>query len=288
VGIALISGSSEMGPRNESEDDKWMDTDPMPDTKLEPIVAKCLTGVGVRHGFFTRKGGVSGGIYAGLNCGFGSGDDTQAVAENRRRVAQCLMPSASTVLTVHQVHSAVAVIVDRDIARAELPKVDGLVTATRGLVIGALAADCAPVLFADHEAGVIGAAHAGWRGAFGGIVEATVAAMESIGARRDRIAACVGPCINQRNYEVGEGFKADLVARDSANAVFFLNIGASGLPHFDLPGFVAAQLAKARVGTIERQTPCTYENESLFYSFRRTTHRKEPDYGRQISPIVLL
>ena len=255
---------------------------------LEPIIAECLTGAGVRHGFFTREGGVSAGIYAGLNCGFGSSDAHESVAENRRRVAACLMPSASSVLTVHQVHSALAVVVERDIARGDLPKVDGLVTKTRGLVIGALAADCAPVLFADHEAGVIGAAHAGWRGAVGGIVEATVAAMESIGARRERIAACVGPCINQRNYEVGEGFKADLVARDPANAVYFVDAGASLLPHFDLPGFVAAQLEKARVGTIERQTPCTYENESLFFSFRRTTHRKESDYGRQISAIVLL
>ncbi len=255
---------------------------------LERITAKCLTGVGVRHGFFTRKGGVSEGIYAGLNCGFGSSDEHEAVAENRRRVAGCLSPSTSSVLTVHQVHSAVAVVVDRDIARADLPKVDGLVTKSRGLVIGALAADCAPVLFADREAGVIGAAHAGWRGAAGGIVEATVAAMETLGARRERIAACVGPCINQRNYEVGEDFKANLVAKNAENAAFFVNAGASGLPHFDLPGFVAAQLAKARVATIERQTPCTYENESLFFSFRRTTHRKEPDYGRQISAIVLL
>ena len=264
-----------------------MDVDPMADTKLERIVAECLTGEGIRHGFFTRQGGVSVGIYAGLNCGFGSSDDQALVAENRRRVAASLVPSATSVLTAHQVHSAVAVVVDREIARAELPKVDGLVTRTRGLVIGALAADCAPVLFADREAGVIGAAHAGWRGAVGGIVEATVAAMESIGARRERIAACVGPCISQRNYEVGADFMANLVAKDAANAAFFLNAGVSGLPHFDLPGFVASQLAKARVGLIEQQTPCTYENESLFFSFRRTTHRKEPDYGRQISAIVM-
>lgn len=254
---------------------------------LEPITANCLTGDGVRHGFFTRLGGISRGLYAGLNCGFGSNDEHDAVAENRRRVAQCLTPSASSVLTVHQIHSAIAVVVDGDIRRPDLPKADGLVTKTRGLVIGALAADCAPVLFADREAGVIGAAHAGWRGAVGGIVEATVAAMESIGARRERMAACVGPCINQPNYEVGEDFKTNLVAMDPANVAFFVNAGASGLPHFDLPGFVAAQLAKSRVGTIERQTPCTYENESLFFSFRRTTHRKEPDYGRQISAIVL-
>lgn len=260
----------------------------MPQSKLEPMTAACLAELpGVKHGFFSRQGGVSGGIYASLNCGFGSNDEHDVVAENRRRVASYLMPSASSVLTVHQVHSAVAVVVDREIARADLPKVDGLVTRTKGLVIGALAADCAPVLFADAEAGVIGAAHSGWRGAVGGIVEATVAAMEQIGARRDRIRACVGPCINQRNYEVGDAFMADVVARDPAYAAFFARMGAGGLPHFDLPGFVVAQLRRARIGTIEQLTPCTYENESLYFSFRRTTHRKEPDYGRQISALVL-
>lgn len=257
-------------------------------SKLDPIMAECLRDMpGVRHGFFSRQGGVSGGIYASLNCGFGSHDDHASVAENRRRVAASLMPSASTVLTVHQVHSAVAVVVDGDIARADLPKVDGLVTRTRGLVIGALAADCAPVLFADADAGVIGAAHAGWRGAVGGIVEATVSAMETIGANRANIRTCVGPCINQSNYEVGEAFMADVVTRDAAYAGFFARMGATDLPHFDLPGFVVRQLLQAQIGTIERQTPCTYENESLYFSFRRVTHREEPDYGRQISAIVL-
>lgn len=260
----------------------------MSDFKLEPITADCLRELpGVRHGFFGRKGGVSQGIYATLNCGFGSSDDHAGVAENRRRVAAFLLPTAATVLTVHQVHSAVAVVVDRDIARAELPKVDGLVTRTKGLVIGALAADCAPVLFADAEAGVIGAAHSGWRGATGGIIEATVAAMETAGARRGHIRACIGPCINQRNYEVGTAFMADAVARDPSWKPFFARMGASGLPHFNLPGFVVEQLRRAQIGMIEQQTPCTYENESLFFSFRRTTHRKEPDYGRQISAIVL-
>ena len=255
---------------------------------MEPITAECLQDMpGVRHGFFSRQGGVSGGIYASLNCGFGSSDDHASVAENRRRVAAHLMPAASTVLTVHQVHSAVAVVVDGDIARADLPKVDGLVTRTRGLVIGALAADCAPVLFADADAGVIGAAHAGWRGAVGGIVEATVSAMETIGANRANIRTCVGPCINQSNYEVGEAFMADVVTRDAAYAGFFARMGATDLPHFDLPGFVVRQLLQAQIGTIERQTPCTYENESLYFSFRRVTHREEPDYGRQISAIVL-
>ncbi len=255
---------------------------------LKPLTAACLTGLpGIRHGFFTREGGISGGIYAGLNCGFGSNDDPVHVAENRSRVARHLGGAQPGVLTVHQVHSASAVIANGDIPRAELPKADALVTLTRGLVIGALAADCAPVLFADPMAGVIAAAHAGWRGAVGGILEATVAAMEKLGARRDNIRAAVGPCINQANYEVGPDFEADLVARNSRNTQFFARIGTNPRPHFDLPGFVAAQLALARVGVIERQTPCTYADESLFYSFRRTTHRKQADYGRQISAIVL-
>jgi polyphenol oxidase len=258
-------------------------------TSLSPITAACLTAVpGIAHGFFTRAGGVSTGIYAGLNCGFGSNDSQANVAENRARVAHHLSSGATTILTVHQVHSAIAIIADEDIPRSDLPKADGVVTTTPGLVLGALAADCAPVLFADAKAGVIGAAHAGWRGATGGIVESTVAAMEKLGAKRANIAACVGPCINQPSYEVGADFEAILVARDTANTAFFARIGSNPKPHFDLPGFVMAQLAAAHLGTIERQTPCTYKNESQFFSFRRTTHRKQADYGRQISAIVLL
>ena len=255
---------------------------------LAPLTAACLADLpGMRHGFFTRDGGVSTGIYAGLNCGFGSNDDPALVGENRARVAGHLGSPVPAVLTLHQVHSAIAVTVDEHIPRLELPKADGAVTATRGLVIGALAADCAPVLFADPEAQVIGAAHAGWRGAAGGVVEATVAAMVRLGARREHIRASVGPCINQASYEVGRDFEADLVARDTANTAFFTRIGTNPRPHFDLPGFVEAQLRRARIGTVERVSPCTYENESLFFSFRRTTHRKQADYGRQISAIVL-
>ena len=255
---------------------------------LAPLTAACLADLpGIRHGFFTRDGGVSTGIYAGLNCGFGSNDDPALVGENRARVAGHLGSPVPAVLTLHQVHSAIAVTVDEHIPRLELPKADGAVTATRGLVIGALAADCAPVLFADPVAHVIGVAHAGWRGAVGGVVEATVAAMVRLGARREHIRASVGPCINQASYEVGRDFEADLVARDTANTAFFTRIGTNPRPHFDLPGFVEAQLRRARIGTIERVSPCTYENESLFFSFRRTTHRKQADYGRQISAIVL-
>jgi polyphenol oxidase len=251
---------------------------------LAPLSAICLSGLpGISHGFFTRAGGVSTGIYAGMNCGLGSHDDPALVLENRRRVADYLC-GASEVLTVHQIHSANAVVVDRPIARADLPKADAAVTATRGLVLGTLAADCAPVLFADPVAGVIAAAHAGWRGAVSGIVESTIAAMETLGATRANIRACVGPCINQLNYEVGEAFRAHLNADDQ---VFLAPMGANQTVHFDLPGFVHARLVRAEIAQSERQTVCTYENESLFFSFRRTTHRKEADYGRQISAIVL-
>ena len=255
---------------------------------LNPLHAACLTGLsGIRHGFFTREGGLSRGIYAGLNCGFGSHDDPALVAENRARVARHLGSINPGVLTLHQIHSATARVVETDIARADLPRADGVVTRTRGLVIGTLAADCAPVLFADPVAQVIGAAHAGWRGAVGGILEATVAAMEALGAQRAQIHAAVGPCISQANYEVGPEFEAGLVARDCANRAYFSHAGGASHAHFDLPAFVAARLRAAGIAHGERQTPCTYANESLFFSFRRTTHRKEADYGRQISAIVL-
>lgn len=255
---------------------------------LNPLTAKCLSGLpNVQHGFFTREGGVSTGMYAGLNCGFGSNDNAESVRENRARAAAHLNAQTSSVLTVHQVHSALAVIVDAGIPRSDLPKADGMATRTPGLVIGALAADCAPVLFADPQAGVIGAAHAGWRGAVGGILESTIAAMEQLGARRDQIRASVGPCISQANYEVGPEFEANVVSLSSANKAFFDRLGPNRSAHFDLAGFVAAQLHKAGLLAVERQTPCTYANESLFFSFRRATHRKEPDYGRQISAIVL-
>jgi polyphenol oxidase len=253
-----------------------------------PLAAPNLSGLpGICHGFFTREGGASLGIYAGLNCGFGSSDHHAHVAENRARVARSLSTTATTVLTLHQIHSAIAVVVDRDIPRPDLPRADGLVTCTPGLVIGALAADCAPVLFADPSAGVVGAAHAGWRGAVGGILEATVAAMVTQGAHRANIRAAVGPCISQPNYEVGPEFEADLLTRDPANANYFTRPGVESRAHFDLPAFVAARLHATGIGSVARQTPCTYADESKFFSFRRTTHRSEPDYGRQISAIVL-
>ena len=242
---------------------------------------------GIRHGFFTRQGGVSGGIYSSLNCGLGSKDDSTLVRENRARVAAALGAPDAPVLTLYQIHSATALIVDGPFPGGGVPKADALVTRTPGIVIGALAADCTPVLFADPEAGVIAAAHSGWRGAIGGILESTIAAMEELGARRERIRSAVGPCINQPAYEVGPEFEAEFLTADPAYARFFARPSPSERPRFDLPGFVAHRLECTGVGRVERQSRCTYQNESHFFSYRRATHRKEPDYGRQISAIVL-
>jgi YfiH family protein len=252
------------------------------------VHANCLDGLpSIRHGFFTRQGGVSTGIYASLNCGMGSSDDKSLVRENRARVAAALGVAGAPVLTLHQSHTDIAMIVDAPFPDGPLPRGDALVTRTPGIVIGALAADCTPVLFADPEAGVIGAAHAGWRGALGGILESTIATMARIGARPDRIRAAVGPCINQPAYEVGPEFEEAFVNIDREYAAFFKRPTADGRAHFDLPGFVEHRLSRAGLAKVERQSLCTYENESLLFSFRRATHRKEPDYGRQISAIVL-
>jgi len=254
---------------------------------LEPLQSPVLSRAPrIRHGFFTRAGGVSNGIYAGLNCGPGSADAPGNVAENRARVAAHL-GSHADVATLYQIHSGIALPIDAPIDGDARPKADAIVTRTPGLVIGVLTADCAPVLFADPEAGVVGAAHAGWRGAVGGILEATVAEMEKQGARRKSIIAVIGPAINQVSYEVGPDFE-DALMKSCANNVMFLSRKSSaGRAHFDLPAFVEMRLDKAGVGVVERQCPCTYVNESLFFSFRRSQHRHEPDYGRQISAIVV-
>ncbi|MGI9411813.1 MAG: peptidoglycan editing factor PgeF [Hyphomicrobiaceae bacterium] len=242
---------------------------------------------GIRHGFFTREGGISGGVYDSLNCGFGSDDDTEAVAENRRRVAAHLGASHDDVLTVHQIHSADALIVEQPFAAGDRPRADALVTNVRGLAVGALAADCTPVLFADSVAGVIGCAHAGWRGAIAGILEATLNAMEQIGAGRDRICTAIGPTIHQHNYEVGPEFEKEFLNQDPEYGRFFARPDPQGRPHFDLPGFCHSRLAAAGVGSIESTARCTYDDDSLFFSFRRKCHRSESDYGRQISAIVV-
>lgn len=242
---------------------------------------------GIRHGFFTRQGGTSAGLYKTLNCGSGSKDDRVAVSGNRARVAEQLGSHHGDVQTLYQVHSADVVIVDATADREALPKADAMVTRTRGLAIGILTADCCPVLFADQEAKIVGAAHAGWKGAVGGVLEATLKAMESLGADRTRIVAAIGPTINQAAYEVGAEFQDTFLKDDPANSRFFGRGASSGKFQFDLPAFVHSKLQKSSLTRIETCAPCTYRNESLFFSYRRSTHRSEPDYGRQISAIVV-
>jgi YfiH family protein len=250
---------------------------------VEIICAKVLGGVA--HGFLGRRGGVSAGALAGLNVGFGSNDDRAAIAENRRRVIAAVMPGAE-LATVHQVHSANVVHVQNPWPQEERPHADAMVTTRAGLLLGILTADCAPVLLADAEAGVIAAAHAGWRGALAGVTDATIAAMEQSGARRDRIAAAVGPCITQASYEVDDAFRARFLDDDPDNAQFLI-AGRSGKPHFDLSGYVAKRLSAAGLDKIETLNLDTYAEPGRFYSYRRATHRGEPDYGRQVSLIGL-
>ena len=242
---------------------------------------------GIRHGFFTRRGGVSAGLYASLNCGPGSGDDAAAVAENRQLVAASLR--AAHLLTVWQVHGATAVAVTGPRAEAALPRpqADAMVTATPGVALGALTADCAPVLFCDPKARVIGAAHAGWKGALNGILESTLTAMEALGATRANITAAIGPCIGREAYEVGDEFAQAFLKTDATYARFFYEPRPGCKPHFDLPGFAAQRLKAANTGQIEDLGRCTYRGESEFFSYRRNTHQGFPDYGRQISAIVL-
>jgi hypothetical protein len=238
----------------------------------------------LRHGFFTRRGGASSGVFAGLNCGPGSSDQSEIVTINRARVAQAMAVEPAKLVTVHQVHSADVVTVDGPLA--ERPRADAMVTATPGVALGVLTADCQPVLFADTGAGVIGAAHAGWRGALDGVLEATVAAMEGLGAARDRITAVIGPSISQAAYEVGPEFLEDFMAEDPGYSRFFAN-GENGRYQFDLPGFGLHCLRRAGVGHAEWTRHCTYADPARFYSYRRATHAGEVDYGRLISVIRL-
>lgn len=238
---------------------------------------------GVPHGFFGRSGGVSRGAVAGLNCGLGSGDDPKSVETNRRMAADAILAGAP-LASVHQIHSPTAVIVTSAAPYAERPQADALVTDRPGLLLGIVTADCAPVLLADTDAGVIGAAHAGWRGARAGVADQALAAMISLGARIDRIAAAVGPCIARTSYEVDHDFAERLLADDPGNERFFAE-GRGGKSHFDLEAYVAARLAAAGVGRIETVGLDTYALEDRFYSYRRATHRIEPTYGRQLSLI---
>lgn len=250
------------------------------------LESEILKAEGIAHGFFTRQGGVSDGIFASLNCGWGSQDNPEHVRENRARVAQKLGTEPARLLSVHQIHSAHTVIVDEPWGETR-PQADAMVTRTPGLALGILTADCAPVLLADREARVVGAAHAGWKGAKGGVLESVVSAMEGLGAKRSRIRATVGPAISQASYEVGPEFEAAFIADDSSHQQYF-KASSAGRPHFDLPAFCLARLKDARVSQASILSHCTYENESLFFSFRRSTHRCEPDYGRQISAILVL
>jgi YfiH family protein len=239
----------------------------------------------IPHGFFGRRGGVSEGHMSGLNVGYGSGDDPAAIAENRRRVVEAVLPGAE-LATVHQVHSPEVVYVERAWAQAERPRVDAMVSDRPGVLLGVLTADCGPVLLADVEARVVGAAHAGWRGALAGVTDATVAAMEGLGASRQRITAAVGPCIGQASYEVDQSFRDRFLEDDSSNARFFTD-GRAGKPHFDLPAYIRHRLLASGIGEVEMLHLDTYADPERFYSYRRSTHRGEPSYGRQISVIGL-
>jgi len=240
---------------------------------------------GVRHAFLGRRGGVSEGEMWGLNAGYGSGDQPGLIAENRARGVAAVLPGAALV-TVHQVHSPTVVRVERAWRETERPHADAMVTDRPGLLLGILTADCAPVLFADAEAGVIGAAHAGWRGAFGGVTDAAIDAMESLGARRERIVAAVGPCIARESYEVGEAFRRNLLRADAGSERFFAP-GPSGKPHFDLPAYVAARLTAVGIAKVDALQLDTYADPDRFFSYRRATHLGEPSYGRQIALIGL-
>lgn len=244
-----------------------------------------LENAGIRHGFFTRQGGVSGGIYRGLNVGRGSDDRAEDVAENRHRVAAWFGVGPDKLITLHQVHSP-DVIVVREPPGEERPRADAMVTDRPGLVLGVLTADCGPILFADRKRRVVGAAHAGWRGALGGVLEATIAAMESAGAARSDIVAVLGPSIGPRDYEVGAEFVERFVEGDSANRAFFAPSKRDGHAIFDLPAYTLHRLRAAGVEA-HHIARCTYGEEDLFFSYRRSTHRNEKDYGRQISAIML-
>jgi YfiH family protein len=240
---------------------------------------------GVPHGFLGRSGGVSSGLMAGLNTGPGSGDDAAAIAENRARAVAAVMPGARLV-TVYQVHSPDCVSVTEPWDDSDRPEADAMVTDRPGLLLGIVTADCAPVLLVDREAGVIGAAHAGWKGALAGVTDRTVEAMAALGARVDRMSAAIGPCIAQASYEVDEGFRARFCQADPANSRFFVD-ARQGHSQFDLEAYVATRLERIGVGRIGRLSLDTYAASDRFYSFRRATHRGEPGYGRQISLIGL-
>lgn len=252
------------------------------------ITAATLALSGIRHGFFTRHGGVSAGVYASLNGGLGSDDAAANVTENRSRMAASLGVEPDRLLTAFQIHSPTVAVADAPWPLNARPRADAIVTGTPGLAIGVSTADCGPILLADPEARVIGVAHAGWRGALGGVAEAAIAAMEKLGADRARIRAALGPMIRQNNYEVGPDLIGRFAAEDDASARFFKPAARDGHALFDLPGYIGARLSRAGIEQIEDVGLCTYADASRFFSFRRTTHRGEADYGRHLNAIVLI
>ena len=265
-----------------------MTVQPKSSATPEIIEADSLRGVsGVRHAFFSRRGGVSGGLFASLNCGFGSADKAEDVAANRARAAGALGVEAEALITAYQVHSPEVAVVTEPWRPGEAPKVDAMVTRVPNLALGILTADCAPVLFTDSEAGVIGAAHAGWRGAVGGVLEATVAAMAELGAEPERIAAAVGPCIAQASYEVGPEFPKPFLDEDPANARFFVPAARAGHFMFDLAGYCSAKLRGLGLAMVSWVGRDSCVEEQTFFSYRRTCLRGERQYGRNLSAIVI-
>jgi polyphenol oxidase len=251
------------------------------------IEARILALDGIRHGFFTRQGGVSGGLYASLNGGVGSNDDTGHVAENRARMAAAVGVEPGRFLTCYQLHSPQVVVAETPWPADARPRADAIVTRMRALAIGISTADCGPVLLADPDARVIGAAHAGWRGALRGVIEAAVEAMERLGAERRHIRAALGPMIRQPNYEVGPDLIARFAAEDPASHRFFAPAARHGHALFDLAGYIGARLSRAGIHDVEDIGLCTYGDAERFFSFRRTTHRAEADYGRHVNAIAL-
>jgi purine-nucleoside/S-methyl-5'-thioadenosine phosphorylase / adenosine deaminase len=245
-------------------------------------------GGAIRHAFFTREGGVSEGLFASMNCGFGSGDNPEKVSRNRAIAADALGVGADRLITCYQIHSPTVLTVDTPWRREESPRADGMVTARPGIALGVLAADCAPVLFADSEAGVIGAAHGGWRGALTGVMEATVAAMTALGARAEHIRAGIGPCIAQESYEVGPEFPGRFAEVDSGSDRFFVPAARAEHFCFDLPGYIAHRLARLGLGAIASSACDTVADPARFFSYRRACLTGERDYGRALAAITLV
>jgi purine-nucleoside/S-methyl-5'-thioadenosine phosphorylase / adenosine deaminase len=252
------------------------------------IQASSLSSPNIRHAFFTRQGGVSEGIYESLNGGIGSRDAPDKVRENRARMANALGVAPAHLVSCYQVHSPDVIVATAPWTRENAPRADAIVTRVPDLAIGVTTADCGPILFADAQAAVVGATHAGWKGALTGVLEATIVAMEKLGARRDRIKAALGPMIRQPNYEVGAEFVERFKVAEASNERYFAPAERPGHAMFDLPGYIRSRLERAEIQSIEDLGLCTYADPVRFFSYRRTTHRAEPDYGRHINAIALV